>query len=260
MCRMILALGKIDVSRIIDAAKKMALDLTTSHELNQKNGRGTWQHGDGWGLAYLDEHNRWIVKKSTTAIFKDKKIDQLRTLKTKVLLLHIRKKAGSGKSIHNTHPFVAENPTAKNNVFETYLFCHNGHIEEEIHYDQSKYHPSGQTDSERLFYSILTDFEKNKNLLQAIRANFNRYQKAQGTNLMLAQKKRSTVAIRKNQYPIYYQMYLGKKKGGFIISSEKLPLAEFTWQPLEQGDIVTINHKTLTYSVDKDFSIDKKKL
>src|SRR3989338_8822247 len=73
MCRMILALGKVEAGRIIDATIKMALDQTALHEYNQKLGLGSWLHADGWGLAYLDKHNHWIVNKSTTAIFKDKK-------------------------------------------------------------------------------------------------------------------------------------------------------------------------------------------
>ena len=275
MCRMILALGKVDTSRIIDAAIKMALDQTLLHEYNQKHGMGSWQHDDGWGLAYLDEHNQWIVNKSTTVIFKDKKIEPFRKINTRLLLLHVRKSSGSNKSILNTHPFVVKDLLLETDTPETCLFCHNGSINEEIYYDQSKYHLSGQTDSEKLFYSILTDLnnninekkknnekknennneknnKNNKNLVKAIRNNFERYQKLNGTNLILSKNNQSIVAVRKNKAPIYYQMYIGKTKDSLIFSSEKLPFAEFKWQPLEQGDIVIIDHKTLTYTVDKE--------
>lgn len=167
-------------------------------------------------------------------------------------MLHIRKKAGSGKSIRNTHPFVAENLIVETNTPETYLFCHNGSIEEKITYDRSKYHPSGQTDSEKLFYSILTDLKNDKNLVEAIRNNLKRYHNLNGTNLILSKNSRSIVAVRKNKCSTYYRMQVGKTKDSLIFSSERLPLAEFKWQPLEQGNIVTINHRDLTYSVDKE--------
>lgn len=242
---MLIASGDFDVNPILDGAIKMALDQNSVHELNKKKGQGSWVHSDGWGIAYINEKGDWVIKKSTKAIYEDPLINEIRKIKTKLLILHVRRKVGSETAIENTHPFII-----KNEKKGPFVFCHNGFIEEEIKFD-SKYDLFGDTDSEKLFYSILTDLKKEK-LDKAIRKNFKRYKTLSGTNIILSTKNKTVIAVRKNEFPEYYQMKIGKRENLIIVSSEIIPnLPEVSWEPIEQGDIVKIKHDKLKISISK---------
>ncbi len=155
---------------------------------------------------------------------------------------------GSEVSPNNTHPFKLERK--KKN---TLVFCHNGFIEEDIHFDEKKYQIKGQTDSEKLFFSILTDLKNNENIEKAIRKNLRRYKNTAGSNIVLSSKEKAVIALRKNKFTNYYQMKIGKNKDIVIISSEQLKtLPNLVWEPLEQEDVVTLNHKTLEITINKE--------
>ena len=62
MCRMLIAVGNVNVNLLLDGLVTMANDENEKHERNQ-NKNGNWKHDGGWGIAYL-ENNRWIVEKS----------------------------------------------------------------------------------------------------------------------------------------------------------------------------------------------------
>src|SRR3989338_3799606 len=121
MCRMLVASGTIDVSSLIDCAILMAKNENETHELADDHEKFT--HPDGWGLAYISNEGEWIIKKSTKAIFKDPSIGKFRDIETNLLIIHVRKKAGSEVSIQNTHPFQIEHP-----LLDSSVFCHNGYI------------------------------------------------------------------------------------------------------------------------------------
>ncbi|MEW5897192.1 MAG: class II glutamine amidotransferase [Nanoarchaeota archaeon] len=263
MCRMLIAAGEIDVNTILQGAILMAKDKNNLHELNKEKGLGSWTHGDGWGIAYLDEKDRWQLKKSTKAIYNDPAAKELKNMNTNILTLHMRKASVGRISYENTHPF-----TAFEKNLGTVIFCHNGSIKEEISFDP-EYKPAGETDSEKLFYSLLTDFKKmsktaQKNAMEkAIQKNLKTYKKLSGTNIILSTKEKTIVAVGKNKFPLYFKMWLGageeKTSSGktdsksVIISSEKMKnLPNFSWKLLQRGDIVSLTHKTLGISFFKD--------
>ena len=254
MCRMLVAVGNVDVNSLLDGMLLMAKDQNSIHELNKKQGRGSWKHGDGWGTAYLDKNGEWVIKKSTKAIYEDPEIEDLRNLKTNLFILHTRFKMGSETSTHNTHPFRFDKENG-----ETFVFCHNGFIDEEIDYDK-KYELKGDTDSEKLFYSILTDL-KRSNVTKAIRKNLKRYKKLTGTNIILSTKKNTIVATRKNKFPKYYQMSLGRTKDMIVVSSEQFNTNHsIFWEPLNQGDIININNKKIEAKISREILKEKKHL
>ena len=60
MCRMIVALGKINIGKLLDDIKIVAQGL---NELNEKNKKkGMYTHGEGWGIAYIKK-TRWHLYK-----------------------------------------------------------------------------------------------------------------------------------------------------------------------------------------------------
>jgi len=254
MCRMLISIGNVTPSPLIDGTILMAKDENSIHELNEKQGRGSWRHGDGWGAAYFDENGEWVIKKSTKAIYEDPEVEELRNIKTNLFMIHTRYKMGSETSIHNTHPFRFDKEKG-----ESFIFCHNGFIEEDIYYDK-KFEAKGDTDSEKLFYSILTDLKSN-NITKAIRKNFKRYKKLKGTNIILSTKKSTIVAMRKNKFLRYYQMSIGRTKDMLVVSSEQFgTIPGIFWEPLNQGDIVKIDHEKMRTKIIKEKNNLKQKI
>src|SRR3989344_2686041 len=248
MCRIIVVSGNIDVPKILENLSLMAKDKNSFHELNERN-QGRWKHADGWGIAYQDKKGDLIIKKSQKAIFEDQEVKKLDNLTTNFLITHVRKKAGSEISINNTHPFKADH-----SLLGECIFCHNGVIKDQITFDP-QYKTQGKTDSEQLFYSILSDITEDDDhkIAASIQKNLQKYVKTKGTNVVLATKDKTYVAMRKNDLPKYYGMVLGQGKDFLMISSEKLKtFPDIYWRSLLPGDVVIIHNGTTQYSIYKE--------
>ncbi len=257
---MIVASGNFDAAKIVESAVLMAKDENSIHELNEKKGLGSCQHPDGWGAAYLNKAGEFVVQRSTQAIFKDSEASKLRKIgkiKTNLLVMHVRKKSGGRVLLENTHPFMVKHPRLGSCVF-----CHNGTIKGKINFNP-RFKPKGDTDSERLFYSILSDFDENKgletgcnrlkdNLGGVIRNTLQRY-KTEGTNVILATKEKTYVAIRKNELSKYFRMNIGRGNGGLIISSEKLKtFPHLLWMAAEPGEVIIFENGSAEYVISKE--------
>ena len=241
---MMLALGNVHLAPLLREMKKIALDQSSDHEFNVEHGRGSWSHADGWGLAYLQQ-GEWVVEKSLQPFFSDPRIEQepFRMIQTTAALIHVRKKAGSGLALENTHPFIVRTETLGEVVF-----CHNGCIEDEISFSP-EFRPQGQTDSEKWLYAILTEL-KGSTMVKAIRENFRRLRNFTGTNIILAGEKKFYAGMSQNRYPRYYQLLLGQRKDLLVVSSERLDsLPGMTWTTLTEGDVVEIDHRTRQYTI-----------
>ncbi len=240
MCRMLIAIGKVEPQLLFRDLITMAKDQTQLHELNELQGKGSWQHPDGWGVAYLQD-SQWIIKKSILPIFADSALTECSDTRSKVIILHARRKIGSDIALHNTHPFHWANGK------ESFVFCHNGFIDEEILFD-SKFQVQGETDSERLFYSLLSD-RQHFSAFDAIK-NLAKYQKYTGTNIILSSPTQSLVASKKSSFSRYYQMMVGEQPGVIIVSSERLPsFPGMNWQPLPFETQMVIDHLTLQWGL-----------
>lgn len=241
MCRMIIALGKVKMNSLINGLALMAKDQNSVHELNQRLGKGSFTHGDGWGIAYLKD-GKWIIKKSIKPIYQDPKINQLRKMKTNLAILHARQKSVGNKSIRNCHPFHFNDK----NVGEL-VFCHNGWIRNKVRYSSS-FKPQGETDSEKLLYSILSKIKKN-GLVEATKNSLQNC-KCKGTNTIFADKEKSIIALRETILPKYFTMRMAKNKDSLIFSSEELSnLNKRRWQTMKQGKVYLVNNKTLNISI-----------
>jgi len=240
MCRILLALGNVQLPVLFTAIKQMALDRTTVHERNEKAGLGTWIHQDGWGLAIIKD-NHFQLTKSTKPIFDDPKAEEIAKTSTNFALLHVRLVGKGRVCLENTHPFYYKTKSG-----EEIVFCHNGTIKEEIKFDQ-KYQPQGETDTEQLFYAILTKYEETKNFSSAITATFSSLLQPWDSNIILSTKTISYVFSQSIKYPRYLQMWIGKKKDSLIVCSEKIAtMKDYSWEKLPKGKIVVIDHQTLT--------------
>ena len=248
MCRMLIAIGKnIPLKPLLLNLKAMAQDKTIKHEHNNKE---PFQHPDGWGISYL-KHNRWITKKSTKPIFKDQNISKHFSIQTPIFLAHVRKTSGTSISYENTHPFHIKTKHHKPNdpILQNITFCHNGSINDNITFDTSLFTPQGQTDTEQLLYAILTEYHQTNNLIQSIQHQIKQLQNYSGTNIILATPQQTIIALAKNKYPKYFQMYLHQTKNYTIISSESLQHPKFKsnnliTQSLAQETLLIIDNNT----------------
>jgi len=241
MCRMLLAIGEFNISKIIDSFLLMANDQNETHERHLIFEKGTFKHKDGWGAAYLDETGNWRMIRSILPIFEDKRIIELKDIKTNLLILHARKASQGKIAVDNCHPFK----------FKEWVFCHNGGINETIKFNDD-YKPKGDTDSERLFYSLLTDINKNPQIDKTVRTNIAKYKENPEANIVLANKNYSYVYLNKNDKINYYQMKFLKEKNQLIISSEVLLGIGINWKKLKQEDFVTVDNKTLEININSN--------
>ncbi len=254
---MLLALGNIPLSPLLSAITHMAQDQTTHHERNQINGLGSFKHSDGWGIAYQQD-NHWIIQKSLAPLYEDQiSIIPLQKITSPITLIHVRKTSGTNICPENTHPFYYKHPT-----LGEIIFCHNGSIKEPIPYDQTIYKPQGTTDSEKIFYAILT-LAQTHPITQAISHTLNQFKNHAGSNIILITKETTYIAIAPHKDKLYYQMSLAHSQNNeiLIVSSEKIPhtnstenLPPLTWTTLPQNTFLTIDNNTKKYTTEQLFN------
>lgn len=116
-------------------------------------------HPDGWGVAYYIAGTPHLIKsdKSTVDDTLFKKVSGV--VSSQTVLAHVRKATEGALNILNTHPFQ----------FGNWVFAHNGNIKNFDHHKEqilSHIDPElkrfilGSTDSELIFYFILTKLKK----------------------------------------------------------------------------------------------------
>lgn len=240
---MLYAQGNISLPPLVHAMQQMALDQTSIHEHNQHQGRGSFLHPDGWGMAY-QKNQAWVIEKSINPIYQESSylITSLANVKTLRLLLHVRKTSGTDVCLENTHPFYYNH-----SQFGELIFCHNGTIKNKISFDRTQFTPQGTTDTEQLFYAILTHAQTMP-LKQALILALAKLTKIDAANIILITKDATYIALGPHTYTNYFTMALGTNtqtldENSLIVSSEQLSSPEFahiTWQPLVQNTLLTI--------------------
>jgi predicted glutamine amidotransferase len=117
------------------------------------------EHPDGWGVAYYINNIPHVVKSERSAI-EDKIFDRISGIvSSDTVVAHLRAATNGKINILNTHPFQ----------YGEWIFAHNGNIKnfdkhrEKLlsHIDEDlKRFILGSTDSEILFYYLLTDLKQ----------------------------------------------------------------------------------------------------
>lgn len=238
MCRMLVAAGKVSLKPLLEGAMLMALDQVRIHEYNQEKGLGTWQHKDGWGMAYLDDKKEWKIYTSIKPIFEDHDIKLFEGIDTTLAIIHVRRSSVGEVRIENTHPFRCQFER------ENFIFCHNGTIKKEITFLNS-FIPHGTTDSEKLFYKLLPALHSN-NPKTEITLILQDLQEYTGLNFFLSSPTSSIINIQAQKAPLFYQMYMLQQERAMIVSSDPFPtLSIQSWKPIPTGNIFLLNHTTL---------------
>ncbi len=128
----------------------------TLHDLSQK-------HPDGWGVGYYVEETPHLIR-STNCAMEDQLFHKVSgVVSSNTVLAHIRKATQGNQTILNSHPFQ----------YGKWIFAHNGNIKnfedkkEEllklVDLELRRY-ILGTTDSEIIFYIILTFIKENHSL------------------------------------------------------------------------------------------------
>jgi glutamine amidotransferase len=118
------------------------------------------RHVDGYGFAWWN-HNAWSIHKSPVVFTKDSAWQQvltkMTTTESNMILGHLRNKTNPAKrSMKNTHPFVLDDKVFFHNGVIRDFEKHRTTLQKMLH---KKYHLQGTTDSEMLFFILLSKME-----------------------------------------------------------------------------------------------------
>jgi len=237
---MIFALGQFDADLLINDFIAMASDQNEKHE---KNIYKVFKHGDGWGIAYL-QNDSFQIFRSPKPVYEDPQLEQFRDVKTNFLILHARKASKGEVVLENVHPFEAKLNS------NHYLFFHNGTIRDNIQFDKC-FQPIGATDSERLFYYLMTGSKGqiDENRLSSKLLKIKDYTAA---NFILTNGKITFTTSWYSENPNYYTLKVLKKSDGVIVASEVLPhYSKENWKKLDNYDIVKVISSNFDLKISK---------
>lgn len=238
MCRMILAVGKFNTDWLIQDFLLMTSDQNEKHE---KNIDKEFKHGDGWGIAYLEKRELKIFR-STSAVYEDDQINQFRDLKTNFLILHARKASKGKVVLENVHPFQYHLNGRQ------FLFFHNGTIRDELTFED-RFRPKGTTDSERLFYYLLTN--SHGQLTSALlESKLKKLKDFTAANFILTDTDKTYAGNWYSENPNYYTLKVLQQPELILVASEVLPhYKKANWKKLENHDIVSVAKSDLSIKI-----------
>ncbi len=230
MCRMLIAVGKVRIDRVIDDFLQMAGDKNERHENNENE---FFPHGDGWGFVYLDE-GQLKIDRAVTPCYEDERFLRYKTTQSPFYIMHARKTSQGNITPENVHAFHHSG----------YVFCHNGTVKEKLSYD-AKFLPQGETDSERLFYHLLSNGKGKPIDEYTIRETYAKIRNYSGLNTIISDGEMSYIVNWYSKNPLYYTMKVLRTDEFTIISSEILPhLEDKSWRKLENREILKLKTST----------------
>lgn len=158
MCRLFLSINhKLDE---ITLMKFFAQSNEKKNTPGISNPLDSDYHMDGYGICWFDPNNQLQLYKSSSSYNSDGNFfgifDQV--VKSRFVLAHLRNKGTSSvgsSSITNSHPFICGNYVLVHNGFIKNFLSHKNQI---LNWISDKYFQkiSGETDTEHLFYCLLT--------------------------------------------------------------------------------------------------------
>ena len=128
---------------------------SVTYSLNEfsKHGGLTHRNKSGWGIAYFQDRDAFIVKEPEPAHDSPwVRFIAEQELQSRFIIAHVRLATVGQPSLHNTHPF------RRALGGRTHVFAHNGTlngIHDEHRHNELRYEPVGDTDSELAFCLLL---------------------------------------------------------------------------------------------------------
>jgi len=206
------------------------------------------EHKDGWGIGYEGE----VIKDINPAKESELLTQTGKNLETEGALFHLRLASkGITINIDNNHPFT----------YGTTTFMHNGTIRpsdaaEEFISDKYKALVTGTTDSERLFYALLSQVDE-LGLVEGVRnvVNLVRSKADYSALNIMVQTPDTLIAVCEfndsNQSewsgPDHYELRFIQRDEDFLIASTGWGNAD--WQHLDNHHMLVVNRSTLEHSI-----------
>jgi predicted glutamine amidotransferase len=111
--------------------------------------RQSEEHDSGWGSVYYSDGEP-DVHRFPHAAHADESFDDVTSGRARLIMVHVRRATIGGLKLENTHPFTRG----------PYAYCHNGTILKASSLEPlADRAPAGDTDSERFFNMLMTDFD-----------------------------------------------------------------------------------------------------
>ncbi len=238
MCRMIAAVGRVEMPDVLEALRAMAENANGAYDHELRHLGAGLRHDGGWGAAYLDGSGL-SRRRSTTPCFEDDAFGALADVETRLVIIHARRtKEPDTIAITNTHPFTAGFRGVD------YAFCHNGEVSER---SQFSWAPSlateGSIDSEEFFLHAITRLDPSDRVasLESALAGMRDFT---SLNCLLASRE-SLVAYSRvdpsSARPRYYTLWHGVGRGVEIVSSEIVDGLGVEWLPIPDGTAIEIS-------------------
>lgn len=144
---------------------RLPTDINESMPTFAQRGGLLGPHKDGWGIAFYDGNEAWIVREASAAANSSLEQTALQHAPLSTLILsHIRLATHGEISLANTQPFSF--PVMGKRI----VFTHNGHVPAITQLNlQHAYQPIGTTDSEQVFSALIAHLVENSALPEAER-------------------------------------------------------------------------------------------
>jgi glutamine amidotransferase len=229
---------------------------------------------DGWGIAYYQNQKVLIKKEPINALSSDflKSEKNLKNIRSKIVIGHVRKMSQGKLSYNNTHPFLKELNGGK------YTFAHNGTIHLYKNFKLKYFFPCGETDSEYIFCYLLDCIQEkgiknwNKNDFKWLEQKFRKinesgtlncfmsngeylfcYHDTGGYNsLYFVQRKPPyrEIKLKDIDWEVDLKEEKNPNKTGFIIATK--PLTDENWREFKRGELIVfknglIKHKSFKF-------------
>jgi len=240
-----------------------------------------YSHKDGWGIAWLDRHNRFELHKGPKPIWESRTARRLiQNVQSNLIVIHARKSKKNDASRKRSHPFkhVA--------LGREWIFLHNGGIDCPT---PLRHRPRSDVDSERFFCYLLDVMEiinssktldEKKLVSAALKETLKNTTVKTALNFVMASPKNLFVFRYYNTNPDYYNILylkrfwkskkgleLNKKVGEIATIFSSQPLSEDEkWYPLENTRLVAVptgipeKLETLDKGLGRENMISRKKV
>jgi glutamine amidotransferase len=237
---MIAAVGGFPASRLADGLRAMAVNANPGHEHELTALGERFQHDSGWGAVFRAGAGLERVR-STAPCFRDPSFLTVGEVRSDLVVLHARR-AKNPRTIStvNTHPFTAAWRG------EEWAFCHNGEVRDtgQLTRDPALA-PEGSTDSELLFFHVLTALRDGEP--GELTTVLSRTRDFTCVNCFVVRPSSVLVSTRHapdSTTPRYYTMWRADGEGPAgpftLVSSEPVRELADGWSPIDDGSSILL--------------------
>jgi len=247
--------------RLLGVIANQPVDLEFSLERFKKYGNC---NPDGWGIGWYESNESKVFKQGIAATSTESKLPVFsKSVRSKIIIVHVRKGTGAVASDQNSHPFKYKN----------WIFAHNGCVNKEyllpLLTDEFKEKLEGETDSEVYFYWLLQCIDKEQDTVKGIKRVIESVVKRNysGLNFLLSDGNNLYAFRYSNNSRDYYSLYnlkrdpsergsikLFSKETKAIIHSKSLKgedavlvcsekLTDEKWEKIRFGNLLIIESK-----------------